>query len=61
MKATILKDTVADSKRVEAGQVVDLSPDTFRLLVSLNKAKPYTKLPTRKRSVKKAKKCSQKM
>lgn len=61
MKATIIKSTVADFKRVEAGQVVDLSPETYRLLIQLKKAIPYVKLPTRKRTIKKAKKCLEKM
>ncbi len=38
MKVLILRDTVADGKKVSAGDVVELNNDTANILISYGKA-----------------------
>ena len=40
MKVLILRDTVADGKKVSAGDVVELDNDTANVLISYGKAEP---------------------
>jgi len=49
-KFLIIKDTVADGKRVFAGDVVELIEDTGNLLCAYKKAEPYVAKPKAKKA-----------
>ena len=49
MKYWILKDTVANKQKVNAGDVVELSIDEGRMLIGLNKAQEYKGKPKAKK------------
>jgi hypothetical protein len=47
-KFLILSDTIADGKKVKAGDVVELSSAVGDALIGYKKAEPYTKKETKK-------------
>ena len=49
MKYLILKDTVANKQKVNAGDVIELSIDEGRMLIGLNKAEEYKEKPKAKK------------
>ncbi len=49
IKNLILKDTVANKQKVNAGDVIELSIDEGRMLIGLNKAEEYKEKPKAKK------------